>query len=149
MAKIERIDVTLNTSKVPDAETNGQVYLFVGGREFNLKQPPPHDDRARGAEDTYHLGKEGNVENPKRNDPRTPFPLTTEDVDKLPVWLRFEPEDREDEWNLERAAVRVTGLGGEFGDPVTRTYRILDQATDNVWLGRQSGLYIYLKKISS
>lgn len=145
MAKVERIDVTLKTGNVAEAQSNGQVYLFIGGREFNLKQPPPHDDRKQGAEDTYHLGKNGNVENPKQNDPTALLPLTTEDVDKFPVWLRFEPEDRTDHWNLEKAGVRVTGRG-EFGDAEMRTYRILDQANDNVWLGRQSGLYIYLKK---
>ena len=68
--QIEHVEAWMGTGYVPGAGTNGEVYLALGGREFNLKRPAPHEDRGQGSIDHYQLGgHDANVEHPAENNP--------------------------------------------------------------------------------
>lgn len=137
---LDQIVVTLRTGNVDGAGTNGEVYLSLGGREFNLKRPHPHDDRARGATDTYRLGRDANIENKERNDPRK---LTFFSSSFYPVGLRFEPRQatpEPDDWNLANARVVVN-----LGEGSSEEY-LLDEELKGTWLGLHSGLTVALHR---
>jgi hypothetical protein len=136
---LDQIVVTLRTGNVAGAETDGQVYLSLGGREFNLKRPD-HDDRAQGATDTYRLGRDANVENKERNDPRK---LLFGAYSFYPVGLRFEPQattPQPDDWNLANARVVV-----KIGEGSTEEW-VLEEGLRQLWLGFHSGLTVALSR---
>lgn len=136
---LDQIVVTLRTGNVAGAETNGEVYLSLGGREFNLKRPN-HDDRARGATDTYRLGRDANISNKERNDPRK---LRFGSYGFYPVGLRFEPQattPQPDDWNLANARVVV-----KLEEGSTEEYE-LEESLRNLWLGFHSGLSVALSR---
>lgn len=132
---VERIRVTLVTGDVPDAATNGEVYLTTGAREFNIKRPDI-DDRQRGARDVYRLGAGANIDNAARNNP-TGLPTWM----LGPIGLRFEPQTTTpapDTWNLASAKVEVLR-----DDGVTDVWD-LDPSLEGLWLGRQTTLTVWL-----
>jgi hypothetical protein len=108
---IERVEVWLTTGNVTGAETDGEVYLVLGGREFNIKRGDIND-RQKGATDHYILGQGANIQHKKENNP-TGIPIHL-------VWdnelgLRFEPQaglTPPDAWNLGVVAVSIQTIKG-------------------------------------
>jgi hypothetical protein len=133
---IDRVVVGLGTTEDPGADTDGEVYLLLAGREFNLKRPDIND-RERGANDDYVLGRGANIENKAKNNPRD-VPIFL--VWGHPVGLRFEPVNALDEWNIADCGVQVFTQGG-FED-----FYYLDAGTGDLWLGRNSGLVLYFEE---
>src|SRR3712207_5596887 len=103
MAAITRIDVRIATANQSGAGTNGHVWVQVAGREFSLNSSA--DDFEAGDNRTYILGHGANILNAADNDPRRPQ-LDTADIDRFPVYLRFEPGGASD-WVLEEVQVTV------------------------------------------
>jgi hypothetical protein len=137
MPTIRRIDVFIRTGNISNAGTNGSVFIAIAGREFHLDSS--ENDFERGKEFTYTLGDGSTVSNATNNDPRKPFPLDIADVDRFPVWLRFEPSGGSPDWNLELVSVTATG------DPIQVQYQALERG--NLWLGQNSGKYCFLKRV--
>jgi hypothetical protein len=136
---LDQVTVTLRTGNVPGAGTDGEVYLSLGGREFNLKIPN-HDDRAPGKLDTYRLGRGANIEHPDRNDPRK---ILFGSYGFYPVGLRFQPvatTPQPDDWNLADARVVV-----KLGEGSSEEW-VLEEALRNLWLGVRSGLFVALTR---
>jgi hypothetical protein len=109
---IERVEVWLDTNNVTGAGTDGEVYLVLGGREFNIKRGGGYNDRQQGATDYYVLGQGANIEHKKENNP-TGIPIQL-------VWdnefgLRFEPQaglNPPDAWNLASVGVAIHTIKG-------------------------------------
>lgn len=137
MTIISRIDVKIITGDRPDAETNGGVYLGIGGREFRLATAG--NDFARNSRQLFTLGEDANINHAADNDPRTSYALHTEELSHFPVYIRFAPNDQHDQWNLEAVEVHVNPARGA-GE---RDYDALHGA-EHLWLGPASGLYCYL-----
>ena len=100
MAQIESIHVNIETGDESGAGTDGSIYVGVCGREFHLDTSA--DDFEHGSSHEYVLGAGSDVVNPAVNDPRKQF-LQTEDVESFPIYVRFEPNNSGDNWNLARA----------------------------------------------
>ncbi|MCE7980038.1 MAG: hypothetical protein DYG89_02500 [Caldilinea sp. CFX5] len=137
MAIITRIDVKIITGDRPGAETAGCVYLGIGGREFCLATAG--NDFARNSRQTFTLGEGANINHADDNDPRAPYALHTEELANFPVYIRFAPNDQNDQWNLESVEVHVNPARGA-GE---RDYDALHGA-EHLWLSPWSGLYCYL-----
>jgi hypothetical protein len=152
MVDIETIFVRLMTVHGPTSGTDGDVYLGICGREFFIDSKK--DDFESGQDRTYILGKEPSplptgidivpVSHPFPNDPRKPYKLKTENLYKYPVYIRFEPEDRDDEWALEFVSVFVNPRGGE---PFFN-YEALEPPDEALFLGTHWGKYCYLHRVS-
>lgn len=138
MAQIESIQININTGDESGAGTDGSIYLGVCGREFHLDTTADDFERGRGHE--YVLGGGSDVVNPAVNDPRKQF-LQVEDVDSFPVYVRFEPNNDGDNWNLARADLT-------FNDnlfPRWETQSFIAEE-DGIWLGQRSGNVVHLRK---
>ena len=152
-AQISQIRVTLITSNVSGAGTDADVFIGIGGREFNLNLLG-RGDRERNQEDQYVLGEASNVERSEDNDPRSPLPVTVDDIDEFPVYIRMidigDSSDPlnfpEDEWIVDFIDVIVFS-----GDFVVREFLsprlgfINDEA--NQRLGPRSGFVLHLRRI--
>ena len=138
MAAITRIDVRLITGNRSGAGTDGDIYIRIGGREFYLDSAI--DDFEQGSDRTYTFGVGANVNFAATNDPRSPYQLLTERLDRFPVNLRFAPQNRDDNWNLESVTVTVNPGPGQV------QYQALG-GSDNLWLGIHSGLHCDLVKL--
>jgi hypothetical protein len=146
MANITGILCQVLTGNVSGAGTDGNVYLGVAGREFRLDSSK--DDFERKSWREYIMGAgplEPNlpapqirVTNPDKNDPRKGFPLDTDNLNRAPVYIRFEPENSDDNWNLKFAAALVYADGKFFAG------YLVPQVFDNLWLGTGSGKVVYL-----
>jgi hypothetical protein len=110
MVKIRQIQVYLKTANISGAGTDGSVYLGIAGREFNLDLPN-HDDNKQGVEEYYQIDELGqsNVSNPKYNNTTSPQ-IAIEDVDKLPVYIRFEPHGSNSDWCFQYAKVLAESI---------------------------------------
>lgn len=108
MTDITRIDASIQTVDFFNVGTDGDMYLFFGGREFHLDSEA--NDFEPGSRRTYVLGDASSVlpRDAHANDPRRPQ-LVLEQALQLPVYLRFAPKNREDHWALERLVVTVNG----------------------------------------
>jgi hypothetical protein len=137
MALIERIDVKLRTGNRQDAQTDGDVYLGVCGREFFLDTEADDFERGPGNPRTYTFGVGANVKRPEANDPRSPYQLLTERLGLCPAYIRFAPDGGDDHWNMESVIVTVQA------GPERVEYQALG-GPDHIWLGAKSGLYCYL-----
>ncbi len=143
MGAIHRIIVQVKTASGRKTGTNGRVYLGVCSREFRLRKTA--SDFHSGGEPMFVLGEGANVSHPALNDPRHPQ-LDTNDAEKYPVYIRFEPLSASDNWKVRVVCVRVEGdlslhdpdLIKEFGTPVSAS-------SEGLWLGRNEGLFYYLK----
>jgi hypothetical protein len=145
MSRITSILCQVITGRVSGAGTDGNVYLGLGGREFLLDSTA--DDHERGNERDYIMGGAPfeseleppliRVRNKDKNDPREGFPLDTVDLNRAPVYIRFEPEGPNDNWNLSFAAALV--YAGSFVVGYTPP-----TGFDNLWLGRVMGKILYL-----
>ena len=105
---IIRIDVGVATGCQGGAGTDGDVYIGVCGREVYIDTA--YDDFEQNSNRTYILGAGANIEYAGYNDPRNPQ-LNTADLDKFPVYLRFEPRGDGPDWNLEQVDVTVNPGG--------------------------------------
>ena len=137
MAAITRIDVRLFTANRSGAGTDGDVYVGVGGREFSLDSES--DDFEQNDNRTYTFGNGANVRFQESNDPRSPYQLLTEDLNRFPAYIRFAPKDRDDNWDLESVTVTVNPGAGQV------QYQALG-GSNHLWLGVHSGLHCYLFK---
>ena len=138
MAQIESIHVSIETGDESGAGTDGSIYVGVCGREFHLDTSA--DDFERGSSHEYVLGEGSDVVNPAVNDPRKQL-LRTEDVESLPIYVRFEPNNGGDNWNLARAEL---SLNNDFF-PRWVTESFISEA-DGIWLGQRSGNVVHLRK---
>ena len=115
--------------------TDGDVFIGLCGREFYIDTTS--NDFQSGSDKTYILGQGHNIRFDSYNDPRSHYPIHTEDIDLTPAYLRFGPDGREDEWLLEGVTVNVNN-----GEVILQALE--DPANDNLWLGTRCGLYVYL-----
>lgn len=147
MADVTGILCQVITGDVNGAGTDGRIYLGIGAREFRLDST--RDDFERNSWREYILGlaplepnlppPQTRVNNPNRNDPRVGFALDTVDLDRAPVYIRFEPTSGSDNWNLSFAAALVyTGAGNFFAGYFP------PNGFDNLWLGNVTGKILYL-----
>jgi hypothetical protein len=146
VAKVSGILCQVITGDVNGAGTDGNVYLGLGGREFRMDSTA--DDYERGSWREYIMGAgplEPNlpppqirVRNAEKNDPRVGYALDTVNLPRTPVYIRFEPEGSDDNWNLSFAAALVYS-DGQFvvGYTPPRDF-------DNLWLGQAMGKILYL-----
>ncbi|GAB2672239.1 hypothetical protein [Thalassiella azotivora] len=136
MPDISTIRVTLQTMRANGAGTDGDVYLGIGGREFYLDTSA--DDFESGSSRTYVLGAGGNTLHPQLNDPRSPR-LRTEDLQRFPVYVRFHPKGRDDNWFLQRATVNLN-------DDIVPAYDSAETMSirGGVWLGARAGQAYHL-----
>lgn len=147
MASITGILCQVITGNISGAGTDGSVYLGIGGREFRLDSS--QDDYEQGSWREYILGRaplEPNLPSPQirvnekdRNDPRVGFALDTENLNRTPVYIRFEPRSSGDNWNLSFATALVYIEQGQFV-----TSYIPPRGFDNLWLGQAMGKILYL-----
>ena len=138
MAQIESIQVNIQTGDESGGGTDGSIYVGVCGREFHLDTSD--DDFEHGSGHEYVLGAGTDVVNPAVNDPRKQV-LQTEDVESFPIYVRFEPNNSGDNWNLARAEM-------SFNDdffPRWETTSFISEA-DGIWLGQRSGTVVHLRK---
>jgi hypothetical protein len=134
MANISRIDIQIATANVLNAGTDGFVYVGVAGREFQLDASG--NDFEQGANRVYTLGNGANILDAGDNDPRNPQ-LRTEDVDKFPKYVRFEPGG---DWVLEDVTVTI--------NPGTATQMIFRspalQGAGRLKMSQTAGKFCYL-----
>jgi len=137
MASINQLRLRLVTGNREDAGTNGDVFLGVAGREFNVDSQGDINDFERGSDRTYVFGEGATVLRPGENDPRSPWQTDTENLLSSPIYVRFEPGDGGD-WNIERVELTVVAPGN------TIHFDRLE-GTANLWLGERRGKYLYLR----
>jgi hypothetical protein len=145
MSSISGILCQIITGNVDGAGTDGRVYLGLGGREFRLD--PTADDYEKHSWREYILGAAPNepqlaspqirVKYPDRNDPRQGLPLDTDNLNRTPAYLRFEPQGASDDWDLAFAAALV------YGERFITAYT-LPADFHNLWLGQATGKVVYL-----
>ena len=134
------------------------MYLGIGGREFRLDQPG--DQFKKGDSDDFMIGVGSNVENKKINDlPLNPGSTGGADSIEIkddlptagfPAYIRLDPrDDSHNDWNVESVKVGVFAGGGGGGPPPIITYIFPKPSGHHpegtIWLGRKSGLVLYLQ----
>jgi len=139
MPQITKIEFHLETNDLSGAGTDGDVYLGICGREFSIDTTK--DDFERGSGRTYVLGEDADIRNAEFNDPREQR-LFTENVPNFPVYVRFQPQTRGDNWNVRRADVRFNGALHIDWDTLPSIAR------EGIWLGVRSGLFVHLTNVS-
>lgn len=140
MALITQIQLRLKTAAAEGTGTDGDVFLGIAGREFYIDED--RDDFENKDDHTYILGDSASILHAEFNDPRTEQ-LDTEDVYKFPAYIRFEPEDRDDNWLLN--IVQVTVNPGP--DQIFLTRRVPSDPLGRIgiWLGQRRGKILYLE----
>jgi len=138
MAAIRRLELRLVTGDREDAGTDGDVFLAVAGREYNVDSQGDVNDFERNSDRTYVFGEGATVLRPQENDPRSPWQTDTDNLRFSPIYLRFEPGSGGD-WNIER--VELTVVDAQFNG--THFDRLGGGA--NLWLGERRGKYLYLR----
>jgi hypothetical protein len=142
MPHVGKITVAVKTGDVTNAPTNGRVYLGLGGREFRLNKPG--DQFKRGATDTFIIGDGGNIDNP-RNANELPFvgagtinapAIEFSDLGLYPTYLRLEPKEEDDDWNVESVSVIARKYNGTIDTGISSAYSDLG---GNIWLGNPFG----------
>lgn len=105
MAQITGVLCQIITGNISGAGTGGDIFLGLCGREFVLDSTANDFERRSWRE--YILGRgpvepdlpapQIHVRNPELNDPRSAgFPLDSANLDRSPVYIRFEPEGSDD-----------------------------------------------------
>lgn len=144
---VDRITVKIKTGNKSGAGTNGKIYLGIGGREFRLNKSG--NQFQQGMEDEFVLGVGSNILSNNKNglplssqftndSPQIPFDTAS----SYPAYIRFQPSNDSDEWNVDRVCVNVRN---NFG-PVAEFHADILNGTDddNIWMGEDSGLFIGL-----
>jgi hypothetical protein len=147
MTQIVQIKVEIKTSNESNAGTNGKVFLGIGGREFRLDKQG--NQFQKNNTDTFTINStNADIENPERNSlpnvGNTNSPLIENSAGiafNFPVYLRFDPNDNDDDWNIERVKVQVIG-----GLNSTFIYPNDIFKNGNIWLGNKSGLFLGLRQ---
>jgi hypothetical protein len=147
MTDITKLTVKFHTADIDGAGTDGDVYLEIGGREFHIDSKK--DDYETGVDRTYGLGGglgggEIPVNSPEHNDPRKPYPLTDENIDDNPVWVRFEPENDDDHWICQYVSVKA-----KHASTIVRFYEALEPEDDTkvyLMFGHRSGKFLFLHR---
>lgn len=147
MPQISGLLCQIITGKISGAGTDGDIFLGLCGREFVIDSKA--DDFERGNWREYILGDPPipngptpsiHVNNPEFNDPRSEgFPLDSVNLDRSPVYLRFEPKARDDNWNLATAVILV------YTDSFFKAF-MPPSEFDNLWLGQKMGKVLFLTK---
>jgi hypothetical protein len=137
MAPITRIELRLVTGDRENAGTDGDVFLGIAGREYNVDSQRDVNDFERGSDRTYIFGEGATVLRPEQNDPRTPWQTDAIDLTKVPMYIRFEPGDGGD-WNLEQADITVTFVGVPDQPPQQISFTRLERG-NHLWLGERRG----------
>ena len=138
MPQINSIHLHIQTGNLSGAGTDGDVYLGLCGREFFIDTT--RDDFERDSAREYILGDGANINNAAVNDPRKQL-LFTENVGNFPVYIRFQPRSRTDNWQLQRADVRFNGSLHIDWDTVNF---VTNDPAQGIWLGTRSGLAVHL-----
>jgi hypothetical protein len=86
----------------------------------------------------YILGQGANTLNAATNNPQKPQ-LVLEEVALFPTYIRFQPNARDDRWNLER--VEIT-----FNDADIPAYQSMLETQGGIWLGTRSGQAFHPRK---
>jgi len=141
MVEITQINIILKTGNVIGAGTDGRVYLGIGGREFKLDKPGNQFEK--GDSDTFTIGNGSNIENATVNDLPTSNNTESPIIKHLNIlifskYIRFDPSDNDDNWNVENVQVEVVDIGRTYGGP----------RDGNIWLGSRSGLFLGLKEVN-
>jgi hypothetical protein len=132
VATIHRIDVWIQTGNREGAGTNGKVSLGILGREFLLDNRGLQGaDFEPGPSQQFTLGEGATVLDPEENDPRAHPRLDTDSLGTCSVWIRFEPENNLDNWNVESAQVYVRSTSGQVYE--------YSRERGHAWLGPKSG----------
>lgn len=139
MATIRKIELHLRTGSAADADTDGDVFLGLCGREFFVDSAESgYNDFERGDDKTYIFGEGANVMRPAQNDPRSPLPCDANDLTRYPIYLRFVPGPGGD-WNI--GLVELTVHAPNIGQA---TFSRLE-GNSNIWLGAKRGLFLYFR----
>ena len=153
MTQLGKITVEVKTANVSGAGTNGRVYLGIGRREFRLNKTGNQFEP--GSTDTFVIGADANINSPNgsndlplganMNAPEIQFSV----VEHNPVYIRFEPENNNDKWNVE--LVRLTAQQYNTGNTPGDIIQFSDPFSENdnrIWLGYDSGLSIVLVRVT-
>jgi hypothetical protein len=145
MPAITRIQFRLVTGNRADAGTDGDVFLGICGREFNVDSRGDVNDFERNSDRTYIFGEGANVLRPEENDPRSPWQLDLANIYRLPLWIRFEPGPGGD-WNLERVDLTVDAVtpGGDLTSVSIQTLENRPGANPHLWLGERRGKFLFI-----
>jgi hypothetical protein len=138
MARIEVIRLHLETGSRSGAGTDGDVYLGVCGREFSVDTT--RDDFERGSSREYVFGTGANVNSASVNDPREQA-LFVENVKNFPVYIRFQPQNRNDNWQVQRAEV---SFNDDFFPRWDTASFVPNDPAKGIWLGVRSGLVVHV-----
>jgi hypothetical protein len=157
--KISRIEVravTGTTSVGVDSGTDANVYLGIGGREFNLKTFCDDFEPNPVCGDTFIFGEAFNVLNAPNNNinflpasPNTARNLTLTAAFAFPVYIRMS-ELRDDDWLVQRVEVRIfsgTGIDRSLRGIWVLRFDGVDELFANVTLGRRFGFRLYLSPV--
>lgn len=160
MPHVGKIEVKIVTANRTGAGTNGEAYLGIGGREF-LLDVPGIDDFEKNHTDNFVIGVGSNIKNENSeisgiNDLPTVHPPTSGEnspgiefdwlqSNLFPTYIRFEPDDAGDNWNIESVDVVAT----RFPDQTAKVkyHAFENPPEDNIWLGNSSGLVLGLLKV--
>jgi hypothetical protein len=137
---ITKIEIDVETGAIERAGTNGRVYLGICGREFRLDKLG--DQFRVGILDNFIIGTGSNIKNPNVNDiinSSNSYEIDTNTLNIFPKYIRFEPQDNDDNWNVSRVELRVTD-----DTNIVHKFNALD-GNGNIWLGKESGLFLGLK----
>ena len=142
MSHITQVIVTIKTGNAPGADADGPVYLGPGPREYRLDKNG--NQFKKGATDEFILGNldpagQGNVKNPKENDPRNPITLEVTELEKAPyaVYIAYESGIK---WFVKDVQVRVQGPS------LDETFQVRDTINaPGIWLGQEFGKFLYLQ----
>lgn len=144
MAAITRILLKIKTANTEGANTDGGVFLGIGGREFKINTSI--NDFERNLSQDIVMG-ENNVNppalpvmNPGGNDPRVGFAIDSSDINQSPIYIRFEPKTNEDNWHIDSLFVQVIGTDGYILSATPGS------GFDNLWLGYKFGKIIYFTR---
>lgn len=149
MAHIEQIQVIVVTGSVNGAGTNGRIFLGMGGREFRLNKSG--NQFQKGDTDTFQIGgvigpDSINNQNNSNDLPAVPGTVNAPAIeystlDEYPTYIRFEPQNSDDNWNVQSVSVNIKESGAN-GESITLNDRT---GNGNIWLGNDSGLFLGLK----
>ena len=137
MVEIKQIIVKIKTGDVSAAGTEGKIYLGIGGREFRVDKPG--NQFQRNNLDTFTIGLGSDIENPEFNDlpssANNNLPTVRHlEIITYPKYIRFSPNNDNDNWNVQHVQVEVSDIGKTYQGP----------RDGNMWLGTRSGLTIGL-----
>ncbi len=135
MAAITTLSINIQTGTDSGADTDGDVYVGLGGREFYLDTSA--DDFERGSSRTYVLGQDSNVLEKAFNDPRKPQ-LREEDLDLFPVYIRFVGRARGDNWRLKGGSITINNI-------LFPRYQI-PPAFEGIWMGTRASSVFFIPK---